>query len=220
MSMVEIKDLAVRLEDRFILRPFSLSLECGKTVVVSGPSGSGKSTLLKTVMGFVKPSQGEVSVEGVRLDGHSVWRVRQRMAYVPQEIDMGDGTAEEILRRLFHYRASSSLRWDEKQVKELFSEFMLGEDLLQQDVRELSGGEKQRLAFVSAILLQRPIMVLDEVTTGLDPERKRAMLEHLKRRSDITALVATHDETFMGYADEVVYLEPIASAPSGNEETD
>lgn len=208
--VIEIKDLTVEAEGRTIVSAFSLRVERGGIALISGPSGSGKSIVLKTVLGFVEPISGEIAIEGLRLDGHSIWQARCRMAYVPQELDMGDGTARDALVRPFKYKAASSLAWDEGRARELFSEFGLEDDVLDQDVKSLSGGEKQRVAFVSALLLERPVLILDEVTTGLDRKRKKEILQHLKRRVDLTVLAATHDEAFLEYANQVVSINPPA----------
>jgi ABC-type multidrug transport system fused ATPase/permease subunit len=175
---------------RTILSGLTFQAKRGQKVVLYGPSGSGKTTALKAVMGFVEAGSGEVLINGQKLDGRSVWRLRRMIAYVPQEPDMGEGTVEEAIERPFGYKASSSLRLDETEKAALFSRFLLHKELLGQGFSSLSVGEKQRVALVSALLLGRPILLLDEVTSALDAKSRQAVVEHLESLSELTVLAA------------------------------
>jgi ABC-type multidrug transport system ATPase subunit len=217
-GVIEIRGLTLAAEGRTIVSGFSLVVEKGARAAVTGPSGSGKTTVLKAVMGFVEPRGGSISIGGVRLDGRTVWRARREMAYVPQEIDLGGGTARDALVRPFGYRAASSVSWDEGRAREMLEEFGLEGDLLGQELKCLSGGEKRRLALVTALLLERPVLVLDEITSGLDLERKKAIVRYLERRRDITVLAASHDEAFLECATEAKALAPRTGAQRGAEE--
>jgi len=212
--MIDIRHLTVKAEGRTIMEDFFLRVAAGQTALLSGPSGSGKTTLIKAVMGFIEPTGGEITVDGLTMDPHHVWQARQRMAYVPQEIDLVGGTVRDVLTRPLGYRASSHLVWDEGKTGELLSEFHLDGAILGQDVRSLSGGERKRIALVSALLLERPILILDEVTTELDRRRRDIIHAYLKKRGDLTMLVASHDEAFLEYADvvrECILPTPILS---------
>lgn len=208
--VIEIRELSLAAGGRTVVSDFSLTVEEGGRAVISGPSGAGKTTVLKAMMGFLEPLGGEIEVAGLRLDGRSVWQARREMAYVPQELDMGDGTVRDVLLRPFRYRAASALSWDEGRARELLAEFDLEEDVLGEEVKGLSGGEKRRVALVAALLLKRPLLVLDEITAGLDRERKKTLLERLKRRKGLTVLAASHDDFFLEYATEVKILKPLA----------
>ncbi len=211
--MIVINDLRLSVQGRTIVSAFSLEVKRGQKAVVSGPSGSGKTTLLRAVMGFVEPAGGWISIDGLRLDGRSVWQARRRMAYVSQELDLGEGTVGDTLRRPFGYRASRGLRWDEDRLRHLLSELMLAGAILQQDARSLSVGEKQRVALASSLMLERPILVLDEVTSGLDAESRQAVLGLIRRTEDLTVLAAAHDEVLADFADVVVHLRPPSRTP-------
>jgi ABC-type multidrug transport system ATPase subunit len=189
-----------------LLSGFSLRVEPGEKTVLFGPSGSGKTTILKAVLGFVRREGGGITVDGEVLQASSVWRIRRKSAYVPQEIDPGDGTVRDVLQRPFGYRAAASLVWDEQKALELLERLRLGSHVLREDVRKLSGGEKQRVAFVSAVLLERPVLLLDEVTAFLDDESTLALIGYLRDRPHLTVLAASHDAAFRGAADTVVPL--------------
>jgi ABC-type multidrug transport system ATPase subunit len=205
-NALEAKDLEIRFGTQVVLRSFSLSLEPGEKALLTGPSGCGKSTMLRCFLGFVIPDAGSVSIDGTELTADTVWRLRHRVAYVGQEPDLGTGTAAQAIERLFHYRANAGLRRNLERIPELSERFNLARDLLNKDVGSLSGGEKQRIALVSAILLDRPIFLLDEVTSALDKVSKQAVADYFRWREDATALIVAHDPEVFSFVRRVVEL--------------
>ena len=205
-SALEARDVRVRFGEQAVLRGFSLALGPGEKALLTGPSGCGKSTVLRCFLGFVVPEAGSVHIEDKELTPVSVWPLRRRIAYVAQEPDLGTGTAMEALERPFHYRANSALRGNLDRVLEWFERFRLDRDLLRKDVGDLSGGEKQRIALISAILLDRPIFLLDEITSALDKTSKQAVAEYFRSRQDVTMLVVAHDPEVFSFVSHVVEL--------------
>jgi len=214
-NALEAKDLDIRFGEQVVLHGFSLSLEPGEKALLTGPSGCGKSTVLRCFLGFVVPDAGSVSVEGATLTADTVWRLRQRIAYIGQEPDLGAGTAAQAVERPFHYRANAGLRRNVERIPELFEQFHLSRDLLRKDVGSLSGGEKQRIALVSAILLDRRIFLLDEVTSALDRASKQVVADCFRRREDATMLIVAHDPEVFSFIRRVVEVpcHPRREAP-------
>jgi len=182
---------------------------------LTGPSGCGKSTVLRCFLGFVIPDAGSVCLDGVELTAATVWHLRGRVAYVGQEPDLGTGTAAQAIERPFYYRSNTGLRHNLDRVPELFERFNLSRDLLPKDVGSLSGGEKQRIALVSAILLDRRIFLLDEVTSALDRVSKQAVAGYFRSREDATALIVAHDPEVFSFIQRVVEVpcQPRREAP-------
>lgn len=209
---LEAKDLEVRFGGQTVLRAFSLSLKPGEKALLTGPSGCGKSTVLRCFLGFVVPNAGSVSIEGEELTSQTIWRLRQRVAYVGQEPDLGTGTAGQAIERPFHYRSNAGLRRNLDRIPELFERFHLAQSLLHKDVVSLSGGEKQRIALVSAILLDRRIFLLDEVTSALDKVSKQAVADYFRSREDAAALIVAHDPEVFSFVSRVVELPCAAKA--------
>ncbi len=214
-NALEAKDLDIRFGEQVVLRDFSLSLGPGEKALLTGPSGCGKSTVLRCFLGFVVPDAGSVRVEGVEISADTVWRLRRHVAYVGQEPDLGTGTAAQALERPFHYRANAGLRRNLDRIPELFEQFHLSRDLLHKDVGALSGGEKQRIALVSALLLDRRIFLLDEVTSALDRAGKQTVADYFRRREDATALIVAHDPEVFSFVQRVVEVpcHPRRGAP-------
>ena len=205
-AAIKIDDLTVRFDDRNILERFSLRIEPGERVHLDGRSGSGKSTLLRSILGFVAPEQGEIRIEGELLSGRSAWTLRRRLAYVPQEPILGAGSVAEVFERPFHYKANAHLKGNLERVAELMERFLLSPELLNKDVSTISGGEKQRVALVTGVLLGRKILLLDEPTSALDKGARKAVADYLRCCSEVSVLFAAHDAEALGGADRAVRL--------------
>lgn len=209
-NALEAKGLDIRFGGQVVLRGFSISLETGEKALLTGPSGCGKSTALRCFLGFVVPDRGSVHIDGTEMTTGAVWHLRQHVAYVGQEPDLGTGTTAEAIERPFHYRANAGLKRNLDRIPELFERFNLTRELLHKDVGALSGGEKQRIALVSAILLDRKIFLLDEVTSALDKVSKQAVADYFRSREDATALIVAHDPEVFSFVRRVVELPCVA----------
>jgi len=203
-AALEAVDVTVLYDGHAVLQDFSMSLGAGETALLTGPSGCGKSTVLRCLLGFVAPETGSVRLGGEPLTAETVWHLRRRLAYVGQEPELGAGTVSEVLERPFHYRANAGLRDNLKRVGALFERFALGRALLDKEAGDLSGGEKQRVALIAAILLDRPIFLLDEVTSALDRAGKENVADYFRSRDDATVLLVAHDPELFPFADRVV----------------
>lgn len=206
--MIEMKDIQVRFQGKIVLDGFSLQLFPGEKLVLTGESGLGKSTILRCVLGFVIPDEGEIFIRGKRLTPESVWTLRTLLSYVPQEPELGDGKLDEWFRAPFSFRANTGLRKNLDRLPGLLERFSLSAELLHKEVSALSGGEKQRAALISAILLQRKIFLLDEPTSALDSKNGKKVLEFLFAIPDASILAVSHDHTFLDLADRTIELSP------------
>lgn len=208
-NALEARGVTVRFNGQTVLHDFSFSLQAGRKAVLTGPSGGGKSTVLRCLLGFVVPESGHVAIAGTPLTAESVWGLRRRVAYVGQEPDLGVGSVRRVLERPFHYRVNAGGKGNLEHTPELFDLFGLDRSLLDKEAGDLSGGEKQRVALVSALLLDRRIFLLDEITSALDPASREAVVDYFRRREDVTALFVAHDAGRFSFVDEVVTLRPV-----------
>ena len=211
-NALEAKDVTVRFNGQTVLQDFSMALKTGEKAALTGPSGCGKSTVLRCLLGFVAPESGTVAVAGTPLTAETVWGLRRHMAYVGQEPELGDGLVRQFLERPFHYHANAALKGNLQRAPELFEQFGLARALLDKETGDLSGGEKQRVALVSALLLDRRIFLLDEITSALDAASKDAVVDAFRRRDDVTALFVAHDIERFSFVDQVVTLPQVRSS--------
>lgn len=203
---VEIKNIRVRFQAKTVLEDFSLRLLPGEKLVLTGESGLGKSTILRCIFGFVIPAEGQIFIQGKRLTPESVWTLRALLSYVPQEPELGDGRLDEWFKSPFSFRANTGLKKNLERLPGLLKRCGLSEALLHKEVSALSGGEKQRAALISAILLERRIFLLDEPTSALDSKNGKQALELLFAIPGASILAVSHDHTFLDLADRTIEL--------------
>lgn len=208
-SVVEIKHITVAFEGREVLSDFSLAVAQGEKIAITGPSGSGKSTILRCMLGLVVPQAGTVRLFGETVSGKTIWDLRQHLAYVGQEPDMGDGTVREVLERPFAFKANAHLHDNLKQRTAWFARFNLPEGLLDKDMATLSGGEKQRVALVSAGLLGRSLILLDEASSALDKANKETVAAFFGEAEGLTVVSIAHDSAWRSFSDRVIELRGI-----------
>ncbi len=206
---VEVESLSVHFDGRVVLDGFSLFLDAGEKVALTGRSGGGKSTLLKCLMGFVPVFQGGIRIFGESLNPASVWRLRRALAWVPQEPDLGGGTAREALARPFEWRANRAHANEMDKIPALMERLLLNPSLLDKPVSTLSGGEKQRIALVGALLLDRPLLLLDEPASALDPESRRALAALLGGLEHRAMLCVTHDADAVPFCTRRITVAPV-----------
>ncbi|MCJ7679989.1 MAG: ATP-binding cassette domain-containing protein, partial [Candidatus Aminicenantes bacterium] len=130
-----------------------------------------------------------------------------RMAFVQQEPSLGKGRVIDALRLPFFFKANQSAENPLDRLNEMMEIFRLPLTLLEENVSRLSGGEKQRLALLSALTLQRELYLLDEVTSALDERSKNAVLDYLGRQKHLTILAVSHDRCMADMSDTVLHLE-------------
>lgn len=203
-----------------VLHGVDLDVYPGEIVVLMGRNGSGKSTLLKTIVGLLKPQKGHVEVAGKRVADHDVADISRYVGYLPQDPNallFAETVREEILITLRNQGLEASPPVDPET---LLEQLGLGTKA-EAYPRDLSAGERQRVA-LGAIMATRPgALMLDEPTRGLDYEAKRALADLLHRWRDdgMAVLLVTHDvELAAAAADRVVLMsqgEIIASGAPG-----
>lgn len=208
-AQVIIDDISLPFGNGNVLRGFSLTAEPGETIVITGPSGSGKSSVLGCILGFVTPASGAITIDGVRVTAESIWSLRRKMGYVPQEPVLGDSRVREWIGEQYGYAANSGVRANLAGLPGLLRRFNLAESVLDQPGTELSGGEKQRVALAAALLLDRPLLLLDEPTSALDPVTRDAVYGYLRDLTATTKLLVSHDDAeILAFADRIIPVRP------------
>ncbi|WP_294628648.1 ATP-binding cassette domain-containing protein [uncultured Rothia sp.] len=198
--------------DHPVFTDLNMDARAGSWTAVTGPSGSGKSTVLATVLGFLPLESGRVLASGEVLEGE---QLRGYAAWCPQAAHIFESTLEGNLM----LARDRSDRPSEEELIEVLRRVGLGEwfDALPQGLRTqvgaggsfLSGGQRQRLAVARALLVNSPVLLLDEPTAHLDAESARALMADLDaatRSSSVATVLVSHRPEDIARCDEVVRL--------------
>jgi ABC-type multidrug transport system fused ATPase/permease subunit len=203
VTRIELKDVSYAYSDRSGVKCVSLSFGVGNPLLLMGPSGSGKTTLANVVAGLYRPTKGRVSYVGESGRVYDALDSRPRVGYVPQDILLFQGTVRENLTGGQGSVADDVLLDSLRGAgAELFIARLGGLDaVIVEGGRSLSGGERRRLG-IARVLAGRPdVLIFDEVTVGLDEERKLELLATIGALSERFVVVAiTHDSDVAGAA--------------------
>ena len=194
MEVFKIKHVTKQFSEQFVLRDFSFDIQKGDKVIVSGRSGIGKTTLFRLLLGFEKPDSGEIYFDDRLLDEATVWKLRRKVAYVSQDLNIGHGNVHTFFNETLALKANLSGKKPAfESLKALLAYFELPQTVLQKNIEELSGGEKQRVAIINALLLRRTIFFLDEITSALDKSLKSKVMDYFLLNPYFTVLSISHD---------------------------
>lgn len=198
-----------------VLRHVDLELLPGSRVALVGPSGCGKSTVAALLVRFLDPTAGRVTLDGVDLRRIAPERIRRVIGYVPEDAYLFDTTIAANLRIARPDATDDQLRAVLAQARLLDWAGTLPDGiqtLIGEHGRELSGGQRRRLALARALLAGFQVLILDEPTEHLDDETAAAVLDDLLAAAgDRTVLVITHRTDIGARVDEVIDLSRLAA---------
>lgn len=171
---------------------FNLHIKEHDKVLLIAPSGSGKTTLLRLILGFEHPDKGTIYFNDLELNKDSIKSIRSSISYVSQDSDLPVGNLLELLETIFNYKVNRHITNYIILFNNLASIFHLSKDILTKNVQDLSGGERQRVALIIAFILNRPFIILDEITSGLDYKLKCIIRDYVLSQNK-TILIVSHD---------------------------
>jgi polar amino acid transport system ATP-binding protein len=219
-AMLRLNGIHKRFGELEVLKGVDLDVAKGEVVCILGPSGSGKSTLLRCVNLLEPPEKGEIFLEGQDIckgpgsgSGESSWNldfVRQRVGMVFQQFNLfpHKSVLDNVTLAPRTVLGKSRAECDEES-KALLERVGLG-DKFDQYPERLSGGQQQRVAIARALAMEPRVMLFDEVTSALDPELVKEVLDTMRELAaeGMTMLVVTHE---IGFAkevgDQVVFMD-------------
>ncbi len=214
---VELRDVRFSHGGHEVLKGLSLTVGAGELVVLTGPSGAGKTTTVDLVLGLYRPQSGEVLIDGVSLTEIDLKSWRALVGYVPQELvlfhdsiranlTLGDASVTDEDLRIALETAGAWGFIDDLPLK---LETVVGEK-----GSKLSGGQRQRIALARALAIKPRLLILDEVTSALDPRTAADITRNIRAFGrDVTILSITHRSEFLDIADSVYHVEDGVALP-------
>jgi len=196
-----------------VLANLNLHIAAGETVAITGPNGVGKSTVIHLLMRLADPVDGQILVDGVDLTRVSISSLRRQIGLVAQHTLLVNGTVSENIAygQPLAGRAAIEKAASSAHAHEFIAKLPEGYDTIigDQGLR-LSGGQRQRISLARTLLMDPPILVLDEATSMFDPEGEQGFIsECSKLLADKTVILITHRPASLAIADRIIELKKV-----------
>lgn len=210
--MIELINLKKKFGEHWISNGINLTIPEGKMTCIIGRSGEGKSVLLKQIGGLIRPTSGNIIIDGTditQLDEERLHEIHEKCGYVFQfaalldSLTIFENIGITLLEQGHAYEQVCAL------VKEKLALVHLPESILEKYPSEISGGMRKRVGLARTLMLNPKIILYDEPTTGLDPITTRIVHElmlDMQKKLNLTSIVISHDPEIFKFADTVALL--------------
>ncbi|MCE4955799.1 ATP-binding cassette domain-containing protein [Macrococcus caseolyticus] len=193
MTTITLKNVSFTTQNNTIIHNISTVFLSGKVTALIGPSGAGKTTLLKLINGLISPTTGDIQIDELSIQALDLVALKKTIGLALQSAPMIQGTVYDNLnlpKAIFNQSLSH------KEAKDLLDALNLESIDLLSDVKKLSGGQRQRLSIARTLVNQPKVLLLDEITSSLDPRSVReveSLIHKINQRYNVTVIWITHD---------------------------
>lgn len=191
--MLDLKITRLFYQEKELAQNIILQVLPGDKIIIMGPTGCGKTSLLKVMNLFNHNYQGEVFYHNKLIASYPPCELRREIIYLMQEPYLPEGKTEDVFSCTANFKCRKKTEFNDVALRELLNRFQLEEEILKKPVKQLSGGEKQRIALIQVLLLQPEILLLDEPSSALDGITSQLIAEWLLEQRDMTVIVVSHD---------------------------
>lgn len=205
-KIFELRDVGFRASDKQILNQINYSIKEGQIITVSGPSGSGKSTLLKIMGLLLSPTSGEIRYKGKNIMDYEPTEYRKEVSYFFQNAVLFDETVRENLAFPSEIRDEE---FDEERALKGLETVQLPRTYIDKPIKELSGGEKQRVALIRNLMYPPKVLLMDEVTSSLDSVNREIIVDfvhRLNKEENVTILWITHNQDEIDASNDLITI--------------
>jgi ABC-type multidrug transport system fused ATPase/permease subunit len=197
-----------------IIDNFNCTINKGEIICIKGNSGGGKTTLMNLMLGFLKPTYGEIKIDGQVLNNHNIESWQKKIGYVQQEVYLLDNTIAENIafgleKTLIDYNKINLVLKQASLIKFIESLDDGIDTLVGERGANLSGGQRQRIGIARALYFDSEVLFLDEVTSALDPETELEVnktIESLSINDGITIVMIAHRETGLDFVNKIIRI--------------
>ena len=205
-EIFRLENVGFKIENQQILEDINFTVNKGDIVTVTGPSGGGKSTLLKLMGLLISPTAGKIYYKNKEIIEYEATEYRKQVSYFFQNAVLFDQTVRQNLSFPADIREDN---FDESRAKEGLETVQLPSTYLDKPIKDLSGGEKQRVALIRNLMYPPEVLLMDEVTSSLDQENREAVLSYIHRLNKeelMTILWVTHNQEEINASNEIITL--------------
>tara|TARA_B100001175_G_scaffold251358_1_gene218701 strand:- start:13261 stop:14994 length:1734 start_codon:yes stop_codon:yes gene_type:complete len=198
-------------KEKSIIDNFNFKINKGTKIAIFGDSGSGKSTLLNLIIGFLKPSNGTIKLDGEQIFNNN--NIKSLFSYVSQETFLLDETISFNITFKSKLDQSDLVKLREVidivNLSEFISNLENGLDtVIGEKGTDISGGQRQRISIARAIFADKEILILDEPTNELDEKNEKEIVRKIfKNYSDKTVIITSHNRDLLKYCDQIIYFK-------------
>lgn len=206
-TLLSLEHVFYQVEAKVILRDINLTVEPGANLTLTGPSGSGKSTILRIMAAMLTKTGGTLTFNGQPLESYDPIEYRRQVSYCFQQPTLFGETVQDNLAFPYQIRKQP---FDVERAKHALDEVGLTTNIMTEPIGNLSGGERQRIALIRNILFLPRILLLDEVTAGLDAANRQIihqLIQHLNLDQQVAIVAITHDEQEIQAAKQILWVE-------------
>ena len=210
---IKLENISFKAEDnnKLILKSINIEANPGEIIAIIGPSGGGKTTLSRLMAGIIEPSIGRVLIDDAKLQNYNREQLGKFIGYLPQQVEFVAGTIKENIARMEE-------KIDDKKIIEaatnagshkIISDFDKGYDTCLENLgKNISAGQKQRIALARALYGDTKIMILDEPNSNLDSDGENALIYALNiaKKKKITTFVVSHRTRILDVVDKIIVM--------------
>jgi zinc transport system ATP-binding protein len=213
MKALEVKSLYFKYDKETVLENINFDLNDKEFMAIIGPNGGGKTTLLKLILGFLKPFKGEIKIYG-----KSPQEVSEFIGYVPQHTNFSLDIPITVFDIVLQGRLKKGKFFynnKDKEKAEKVLKTLKIEEFKNRKIKDLSGGQRQKVLIARALVSEPKIIIMDEPTSAIDPTGQKEILD-LIENLDITRVVVSHDiKILLRKVDKIAFINKKAVIHDG-----
>lgn len=193
MTTISLHDVSFAVHDKQIIHHVTTDFVSNKITALIGPSGAGKTTLLKMINGLISPTSGDILINDTSIHTLDLVELKQQIGLALQSAPMIQGSVYDNInlpKKIFNQTLPKT------EAEQLLHALHLDTISLESDVKSLSGGQRQRLSIARTLVNQPKVLLLDEITSSLDPRSVReveALIHYVNTTYNVTVIWITHD---------------------------
>ena len=206
--MLRIENITLKLSNQVLFRHFNMQVNAGEMVCLTGESGCGKTSLLKVILGFLPLSEGQIYVDDEKLTIETVQQIRQKIAYVPQELFLPCEWVSEMVQLPFELKSNRDVKFSSERLFRYWEKLGLDAESYHKRVAKISGGQRQRMMLAVSGMLGRKLLLIDEPTSALDGESMNKVMDFFQelKKEGCALLAVSHDTRFSQGCDRTINL--------------